>query len=376
MQQDELVKSVSFCSDEISDFEKSLDDVEVLMRKFEELKRDNDNMKKEMSNLNSRVNELEQHSESKNIVIQGVPENNNENLISIFEQISNFLGVEVKDNVEFANRVQSMKPVPGKPKNIVVGFASKILGDQVIALAKQKRKNSSNPKNGIKINEIIESVYINEHLTSNNQSLLREAKEAARTKNFKFVWVKNGNIFMREDERSRVKFAPANRSKLFRARNTILLKGETTHKSDLGVFKPFLNKGRSFHFKPYLLTLQVPVKKEKLQDVNKLLKHHFGENWIELSELDFYKNPLSRPVADQVQKETGEGYCFDSSLGETTWDKYEPPSCENHLSQRYKSIGEKITNKQTKEEVVIVDQGSKLFALTLQKRAHKCGMRT
>ncbi|CAG9819880.1 unnamed protein product [Phaedon cochleariae] len=205
MQQDELVKSVSFCSDKISDFEKSLDDVKVLMRKFEELKRDNNNMKKEISNLNSRVNELEQHSRSKNIVIQGVPENNNENLISIVEQISNFLGVEVKDNVEFANRVQSMKPVPGKPKNIVVGFASKILRDQVIALAKQKRKNSSNPKNGIKINEIIESVYINEHLTSNNQSLLREAKEAARTKNFKFVWVKNGNIFMRKDERSRVK---------------------------------------------------------------------------------------------------------------------------------------------------------------------------
>ncbi|CAG9818889.1 unnamed protein product [Phaedon cochleariae] len=169
MQKDGLVKSVSFRSDEISDFDKSLD--------------------------------YEQHSRSKNIVIQGIPKNNSEN--SIVEQISNFLGVVVKDNVKFANRVQSMTPVPEKPRNIVVGLAPRILRYRVRGLAKKKRKNSSNPRNGIKIHGNIESVYINEHLTSNNQSLLRKAKEAARTpKNLQFFWVENENIFMKKDEGS------------------------------------------------------------------------------------------------------------------------------------------------------------------------------
>ncbi|XP_030746542.1 uncharacterized protein LOC115875259 [Sitophilus oryzae] len=101
-------------------------------------------------------------------------------------------------------------------------------------------------------------------------------------------------------------FAPAKRLKLIKDKNTILIKGETTYKSDLGVFKSFLKKGKNFHFKPELLPLKVPVKKEKLEDVNKLLKQHFGPNWMELSELDFYKNLLSRPDKDEIQEEMEE----------------------------------------------------------------------
>lgn len=94
-------------------------------------------------------------------------------------------------------------------------------------------------------------------------------------------------------------FAPAKRMKLIKHKTSILLKGEITYRSDLGVFKPFLKKGKSFNFQPDLLPLQVPLKTEKLQDVNKLLKQHFGENWKEMNQLEFYKN-LSDPVPDNV----------------------------------------------------------------------------
>ncbi|CAH1115810.1 unnamed protein product [Psylliodes chrysocephalus] len=68
------------------------------------------------------------------------------------------------------------------------------------------------------------------------------------------------------------------------------------------------------------------------------------------------------------------GYCFDSTYGETIWEQFNPPSCEDHLSSLYQGKGEKITNKITQEEIIVVEESTKLFALALQKRATLCGI--
>ncbi|KAL4719644.1 hypothetical protein ACJJTC_019023 [Scirpophaga incertulas] len=41
-------------------------------------------------------------------------------------------------------------------------------------------------------------VYISEHLTYYNKILLNKCKEAAKTKNYQFVWTKNGRIYTRK----------------------------------------------------------------------------------------------------------------------------------------------------------------------------------
>lgn len=98
-------------------------------------------------------------------------------------------------------------------------------------------------------------------------------------------------------------FAPSKRLKLVKDKKSILLKGETTYRSDLGSFKPFLKKGKMFNFEPDQLPVQVPVKPEKLKDVDKLLKQHFGDNWKEQNGLDFYKHVLSRTALQDVATE-------------------------------------------------------------------------
>ena len=47
-----------------------------------------------------------------------------------------------------------------------------------------------------------QSIYINDHLSPFNRGIFASASEAKRTLNFKYLWVKNGQIYMRKDERS------------------------------------------------------------------------------------------------------------------------------------------------------------------------------
>nr|CAD7594900.1 unnamed protein product [Timema genevievae] len=44
------------------------------------------------------------------------------------------------------------------------------------------------------------NVYLNEHLTASNRKKFAEARKQRDDGNFKFVWVKNGHIYIREEE--------------------------------------------------------------------------------------------------------------------------------------------------------------------------------
>lgn len=45
-------------------------------------------------------------------------------------------------------------------------------------------------------------VFVNEHLTVFNKTLLMKSKALAREKTFRFVWVKHGKIFVRKNDTS------------------------------------------------------------------------------------------------------------------------------------------------------------------------------
>lgn len=91
-----------------------------------------------------------------------------------------------------------------KPKSIVMKLLSKQKRDNILAAAKLKRRSPENTSRGLKIDNISNELYINEHLTPRNKLILKKSKEMARSKNYKYVWVRNGAIFARRDDRSRI----------------------------------------------------------------------------------------------------------------------------------------------------------------------------
>lgn len=197
--QDELMDSVTFCSEKITDFEKSIAQISINTKAINELNLANETLKKEVSLLTDKLNDAEQFSRLKNLEIQGVPEKKEENLKVVFEKITSFLGVEAE--IDFIHRVNSFNK--SNPKNIVVGFVSRKTRDLILDAVKLKRSGSTSP--GIKIDGLSQSVFINEHLTAQNKMLFKESREVAKRKQYQFIWVKNGNIFVRKNETSPVK---------------------------------------------------------------------------------------------------------------------------------------------------------------------------
>lgn len=201
-EQAELLTSVQFCSDKISDFEAKLLKIDEYMSKTDHLAIENSNLKKDISMLNYKLSEIEQFSRINNVEIQGVPVKQNENIINIIQQIGDYIGVNIEQNkIEFAHRVNTSTNVH---KNIVVKFTTRHDKDCFLSASKTKRLTTRNNSQGLNVPNISVSLYINEHLTQTNKILYKEVRTAAKTKNYKFVWIKNGNIFVRKNETSRI----------------------------------------------------------------------------------------------------------------------------------------------------------------------------
>lgn len=90
------------------------------------------------------------------------------------------------------------------PKPIIVKLLHKKRRDDILAAAKTKRLESDHSAPGLKIENLSNRLFINEHLTSLTKSLLKSAKDAAKAKNYKYVWVREGCVYVRKDDHSRI----------------------------------------------------------------------------------------------------------------------------------------------------------------------------
>lgn len=111
--------------------------------------------------------------------------------------IAKCLGTDVTDNdIDVAHRVLSKDK---KKSNVVVRFLTRTARDKMLSAAKKIKLDStrlgfdnSNP------------VYINEHLCMEMKVLLSKARQARREREWKYVWVSQGRIFMRKADRTPV----------------------------------------------------------------------------------------------------------------------------------------------------------------------------
>ncbi|KAL4721721.1 hypothetical protein ACJJTC_001702, partial [Scirpophaga incertulas] len=104
-------------------------------------------LKEQNRKMASLINSNEQRDRQLNVEVVGIPEDKNEDLMRYIADICKYIGVNI---------------IPGDPKPI----------------------------------------YINEHLTPYNKQLLKKCKEIAMKKEYKYVWTKNGRIYIRKNDTS------------------------------------------------------------------------------------------------------------------------------------------------------------------------------
>lgn len=199
----DMLDSVNFCSDKITTFEAMMKKVNEKLDMIGKLSQENLQLKTEVKTLNNRVDVLEQQIRSNNLDIQGVPEKQGENLLIVVQKIGEHLKCPIpSQDIDVVFRAKSRNP--DNPRPIIVKLLHKKRRDDILAAAKTMRMESDNSAPGLKIENISNRMFINEHLTSLTKTVLKSAKDAAKTKNYKYVWVRDGCVFVRKDDHSRI----------------------------------------------------------------------------------------------------------------------------------------------------------------------------
>lgn len=183
----ELKSSVQFLAAEQKDLQER---VEIIAR------HSSDQSHSLVRNLELKIDSLEQQARNCNIEICNVPERRGEDLIRIMEQLGTAVKFPIlQKDVISIHRVQHAQQTSNKPKNIIVKFGTRITRDNLLSayrLAKELKTDQ------IGISGSPTRIYLNEHLTLKTKQLFRACKEAAKKHDYKYVWIKNSTILVRE----------------------------------------------------------------------------------------------------------------------------------------------------------------------------------
>lgn len=135
----------------------------------------------EIRELRKAVDNAELYSRRKNIEIHGIKQQDNENLMNVITGLAAKLQLPEPSN----QTVEVVHRLGGRQDQIIVRFYDRNVRDQWVKKQTTLRR---------------EGIYINENLTKLMKGLLWATRKAAKEKSYKFVWVRNGRILVRQTE--------------------------------------------------------------------------------------------------------------------------------------------------------------------------------
>lgn len=153
-----------------------------------------------ISLLENKIDRLEQHARQCNIEVGNLPEKRGENLVAIFESIASAINIPLTQrDIVAIHRVPHAHTLNSRPKNIIVKLSTRLLRDNMLSAYRLSKGITSD---GIGLTGTQCRVYMNEHLTLRNKELFRKTRDAAKSNKFKYVWVRNATVLVKETDDS------------------------------------------------------------------------------------------------------------------------------------------------------------------------------
>lgn len=198
---DSFEDSLSFMTAKFDQMEKDLN-----INDLKKLKQDNDIMQGSIKELQHRLNLHEQAAREANVEISGLPEFKGENLINVVMQLGKVVSQPLEENeIQACFRVAPQNRDSERPRTVIAKLKDVRCRDSLLAAT--AKFNRSNPEN--KLNSSLLGIagkkcdiYVSEHLTPTNKSLHAATRIKAKELKYKFVWVRNGRIYVRKEEKS------------------------------------------------------------------------------------------------------------------------------------------------------------------------------
>lgn len=190
-------ESLSNRLDEISLALKSQSDkVAKCLETIDSLSSENKALRERVGVLERRLDDAEQYSRRNCVEIQGVPEVPDENVLEVVKSVGKAIGMEVVDTMVDACHRLRKRPGTSGPAGIVVKFVRRMDAD-LMMVRKRAKKRLSTVHLGLQMDT---TVYINESLSPARRRLYAVAREAKRSKGYKWLWVRGGRILMKKED--------------------------------------------------------------------------------------------------------------------------------------------------------------------------------
>lgn len=196
----ELKKSMDFINLNYEEILKNQSAINVTIKSLEDK---NIYLQSSVNELKNQIYALEQQARSCNIEIQCVPESKTENLITIVKKLGEVIGNTIKDDhIQNCTRIAKKDPSTPRPRSIVVQLNSTLTRDGILASVMGFNKSRPNDKlnsSHLGVPGAAKPIFVAEHLSPSSKSLHAATRQKAKEKGYKFIWVRNGRIFVRKD---------------------------------------------------------------------------------------------------------------------------------------------------------------------------------
>lgn len=200
---EQVIKSQDFISKQYDKFRIITDN---LIKENTQLKAENKQLKDMYCHLEkvtdqalSNINDLEQYGRRAMLEIAGIPKSKEENPEILSVTLFKSLGINVQEtDIEACHRISQRENA-----NIIVKFHSRKIRDQVLRERRQLRGKTTHDF-GLNVERAPAKIFINESLTRRNKELFRLAQNFKNENGFRFLWTRNGSIFIRKSEQSKV----------------------------------------------------------------------------------------------------------------------------------------------------------------------------
>lgn len=176
---------------------------------IENITQENIELRNEIDMLNNKINKVNNIMDTQdqlgldhNLVFNGVTETTSEDPQHLIIQIAAALNVNVtEEHISTAIRKSTTTADTGFPRSIIASFRSKQKRDEILT---KKHTQITTQCLGL-VNELQHRpIYVAEQLTARKQYLFKMARDIKRAKIIRFAWAKNGEIFIRKTEDSRI----------------------------------------------------------------------------------------------------------------------------------------------------------------------------
>ena len=186
----ELKESVQFMSNSFDDHKTK---IEKVMKELKQIKRKNMDLKTKLNELEKKINNQEQKEKQNNMIIVGVPKQNEKDPKKTVKKIIRAMKIEVADeDVKEVFRIGKKEDAP-----ILIKLSKQEMKTEILKTIK-KIKGIKTNKCGLEGRN--NNLFFNEDLTNYNQNLFKTAREFKKTHKLKSVYTMYGKIYLRKND--------------------------------------------------------------------------------------------------------------------------------------------------------------------------------